>query len=75
MTTTTHEYLCANNRYDEALRKFDYTNALDLALGTHDPAVVLSVVDELQRRDGGLKIALRDRTEEEMEPILRFLVK
>jgi len=61
--------------YDRALRKFDYTAALDEALATHDPVVVMSIISELRRRDGGLLIALRDRTEEEMEPILRFLVK
>lgn len=58
--------------YDEALRKFRYGDALDAALDTRDPAVVVSVLSELTRR-GGIRSALSHRDEARLEPLLAFL--
>jgi len=58
--------------YDEALRKFRYGDALDAALATRDPAVVLAVLAQLDRR-GGLHAALANRDEDRLEPLLAFL--
>ena len=48
--------------HDEALRKFRYGDALDEALRTRDPTIVVSVLDELERR-GGRRNALQRRDE------------
>ena len=58
--------------YDEALRKFRYADALDEALATRDPIVVVSVLRELSRR-GGLRTAVDRRDEDRIEPLLAFL--
>eukprot|EP00559_Dactyliosolen_fragilissimus_P009081 CAMPEP_0184872532 /NCGR_PEP_ID=MMETSP0580-20130426/41343_1 /TAXON_ID=1118495 /ORGANISM="Dactyliosolen fragilissimus" /LENGTH=807 /DNA_ID=CAMNT_0027375347 /DNA_START=175 /DNA_END=2598 /DNA_ORIENTATION=+ len=56
--------------YDKLLRQFRYGDALDEAL-TKDPRAVAMVLEELGRRNG-LRIALSDRDEERLEPILSF---
>ncbi|KAJ8605367.1 hypothetical protein CTAYLR_002369 [Chrysophaeum taylorii] len=58
--------------HDEALRKFDYGGALDAALDARDPAVVVAVLGDLDRR-GGLRAALGKRDEDRLEPLLSFL--
>lgn len=60
--------------YDVYLKKFQYGKALDAALKNGQPLIVTSVLDELVQR-AGLKIALSNRDERSLEPILRFLVK
>ena len=60
--------------HDEMLRKFRYADALDAALATKEPRIVVSVLQELQHRDG-VDIALRSRDEEELEPIMLFLIR
>jgi len=60
-------------RYDVLLRKFKYAAALDAALATNKPAVVVGVLRELMHR-GGLRIALKRRDETTLEPLLVFLV-
>ena len=60
--------------HDQMLRKFRYADALDEALATKEPRVVVSVLQELQHRDG-VDIALRARDEEELEPIMLFLIR
>ncbi|KAH8067420.1 hypothetical protein JL721_7530 [Aureococcus anophagefferens] len=54
-----------------ALRGFRYKDALDEALKTRDPTVVVAVLEELDRR-GGRAIALGDRDEKRLEPVLSF---
>lgn len=38
--------------HDELLRKFQYQHALDAALATNDPSVVVSLLEELAARAG-----------------------
>lgn len=58
--------------YDEALRKFRYGDALDAALATRDPSIVVAVLAELSRR-GGLRTAVDNRDEDRLETLLLFL--
>jgi U3 small nucleolar RNA-associated protein 15 len=58
--------------HDEALRKFRYGDALDEALRTRDPTIVVSVLDELERR-GVRRNALQRRDEKRLEPVLAFV--
>ena len=60
-------------KYDKMLRHFKYRAALDAALETTNPAVVVSLLRELMHR-GGLQIALGARDETTLEPLLVFLV-
>lgn len=55
--------------YDRSLRKFAHSDALDLAVKTGKPAVVISVVEELIIR-GTLSGALTGRDKDELQPIL-----
>jgi U3 small nucleolar RNA-associated protein 15 len=61
-------------KYDVALRQFRYGDALDEALATRDPKIVVNVLEELGRRRG-LAIALSNRDEESLEPVLAFVAK
>lgn len=60
--------------YDVALRQFRYGDALDTALRSRQPQSVTAVLEELGRRRG-LTVALSNRDEETLEPILSFLVR
>ena len=60
--------------YDKALRGFNYKQALDEALETRQPLIIVSMLEELGRREG-LTIALSGRDEAGLEPLLSFLVK
>eukprot|EP01135_Chromosphaera_perkinsii_P008669 Nk52_evm2s1444 gene=Nk52_evmTU2s1444 len=60
--------------YDQSLKKFQYHNALNQALPSQRPAVIVSLFDELMQRDG-LKIALSGRDEASLEPVLSFLIR
>jgi U3 small nucleolar RNA-associated protein 15 len=60
--------------YDKAFKAFKYAEALDSSLQTHDPVIVVSVLQELVLRDG-ISIALANRNEETLLPILLFLIK
>lgn len=61
-------------KYDQCLKQFKYGDALDEALGTRNPQVVVAVLEELGKRQG-IRIALSHRDEESLEPILSFLVR
>ncbi|CAB9504635.1 associated protein 15 homolog [Seminavis robusta] len=61
-------------KYDQCLKQFNYGEALDEALETRNPQVVVAVLEELGKRRG-LKIALSSRDEESLEPLLSFLVR
>jgi U3 small nucleolar RNA-associated protein 15 len=61
-------------KFDVALKKFRYGDALDEALETRIPSTVVSVLEELGKRRG-LTIALSNRDEESLEPVLAFTVR
>jgi len=61
-------------RFEAFLKSFQYGAALDAALQTNDPKVVVSLIDELVQR-AGLKRALQNRTDATLEPVLKFVVK
>lgn len=56
----------------KALRQFRYGDALDAALKTQKPDVVCALLEELSRRRSALDMALANRDEETLEPILMF---
>ena len=58
--------------YEVHLKKFSYQKALDAALSTRNPVVVITVLEELARRSG-LVIALSGRDEVALEPLLSFV--
>jgi U3 small nucleolar RNA-associated protein 15 len=60
--------------FDIALKEFRYGDALDEALKTRIPQVVVAVLEELGKRRG-LTIALSNRDEESLEPLLSFTVR
>ncbi|GAA6047740.1 hypothetical protein JCM3770_001754 [Rhodotorula araucariae] len=61
--------------WDRMLKNFRYGDALDSVLrGDVTPATAFALMDELIRRDG-LPIALANRTDITLEPVLSFLVK
>ena len=57
--------------YERLLKKFNYQAALDAALKTRNPVVVITVLEELCRRSG-LGIALSGRDETTLEPVVSF---
>lgn len=60
--------------FEKYLKKFSYQKALDAALETKDPVIVITLIEELCRRNG-LTIALSGRDENSLEPILSFTAK
>jgi len=61
--------------WDRMLKSFRYGDALDSVMrGDVTPATAFALMDELIRRDG-LPIALANRTDLTLEPVLSFLVK
>lgn len=60
--------------YETFLKKFQYQAALDAALETRDPVVVVSLMEELRLRDG-LNIALDGRDETTLELLVAFVAK
>lgn len=61
--------------FDKALRQFRYGEALDEALSTKIPLIVSAVLEELSKRWSGLEIALSNRDEVTLEPILSFCAR
>ena len=61
--------------FDVALQQFRYGDALDAALETRQPPTVAAVLEELGRRPSGLTIALSNRDEESLEPVLAFTAR
>jgi len=61
--------------FDKALRQFRYGEALDEALSTKTPQIVSAVLEELSKRRSGLEIALSNRDEDTLEPILAFCAR
>ncbi|KAJ4461732.1 putative U3 small nucleolar RNA-associated protein 15 [Paratrimastix pyriformis] len=60
--------------YEALLKRFQYRAALDAALATRNPLVVVSLVAELLQR-GGLIIALSARNDEQLEPLVQFMLR
>jgi U3 small nucleolar RNA-associated protein 15 len=60
--------------YEAHLKSFSYQQALDAALRTHNPLVVVTVLEELSRRSG-LGLALSGRDEQSLEPLLAFVAR
>lgn len=60
--------------FEKYLKKFSYQRALDSALETKDPVIVITLIEDLCRRNG-LTIALSGRDEISLEPILSFTAK
>ena len=60
--------------YEMHLKKFQYQQALDAALATRNPVVIITVIEELCRRSG-LTIALSGRDDVSLEPLLSFATR
>ena len=60
--------------YESLLRKFQYQAALDAALASKRPQVVVSLLQEFIHR-GSLKIALAGRDETTLEPLVAFVLQ
>lgn len=62
--------------WDQALRKFEYGRALDLALAQQppDPTTVLTVLTALTHRSA-LRAALKGRDETTLMPVMKWLAK
>lgn len=60
--------------YEIQLKKFNYQQALDAALKSRNPLVVVTILEELNRRSG-LTIALTGRDESTLEPLLSFAAR
>ena len=58
---------------EQRLKRFEYKQALNAALESRNPEVVLSLLQELVERDG-LHIALANRSEDEVVKVVDFLV-
>lgn len=58
--------------YENYLKKFQYQFALDAALKTRNPLVIITMLEELCRRSG-ISIALSGRDDVSLEPVLSFL--
>ncbi|KAL3921973.1 MAG: hypothetical protein SGILL_002459 [Bacillariaceae sp.] len=62
------------NRWDFAMKKFRYAEALDLVLETKNPKIIVGVLEELGKRRA-LTHALSSRDEESLEPLLSFVIR
>ncbi len=60
--------------YEKLMKKFNYQKALDAALKTQNPLVVITVLEELCRRSG-LTVALSGRDEGSLEPLISFAAR
>lgn len=63
-------------KYDQFMKVFQYSNALDevLRVSIQTPVVVAAVLQELIHRDG-LKQAITGRDDVSLEPLMRFLIR
>ena len=59
--------------YEQKLKRFEYKAALNNALETRNPEVVLSLIEELVEREG-LYIAIGNRSEQELVQLVEFLI-
>lgn len=62
-------------KYDKFLKSFQYSACLDSVLeAPQNPVIVISVIQELVHRSG-IKIALVNRDDKSLIPLLKFLLK
>ena len=59
--------------YEQCLKRFEYKQALNAALKSNNPEVILSLIEELVERDA-LCIALGNRDEDEVVKLFDFLI-
>jgi U3 small nucleolar RNA-associated protein 15 len=62
------------HQYDIYLKQFRYSDVLDLALKSRNPVIVITILEELCRRNG-LTISLNGRDESTLEPLISFCSK
>lgn len=60
--------------FEKALLRFNYGDAMDLALRMGDPITFVTIIHELQHREG-LRQALANRDDVSLDPIIRLLTK
>eukprot|EP01097_Dermamoeba_algensis_P009123 TRINITY_DN629_c1_g1_i1.p1 TRINITY_DN629_c1_g1~~TRINITY_DN629_c1_g1_i1.p1 ORF type:complete len:353 (-),score=87.65 TRINITY_DN629_c1_g1_i1:171-1229(-) len=61
-------------KFDKLLFRFQYAEALDTAISIGEPEEVAAMVEEISNR-GGIEVALRGRSDEQIVPILKFISK
>jgi U3 small nucleolar RNA-associated protein 15 len=59
--------------YEQSLKRFEYKAALNKALLSGNPEVVIALIEELVER-GALYTAIGSRSEEELQQLLKFLI-
>ena len=59
--------------YEHRLKQFEYKAALNSALDSRNPEVILSLIEELVEREG-LYIAIGNRSEQELVQLIEFLI-
>eukprot|EP01038_Epipyxis_sp_PR26KG_P016565 gene16565-22613_t len=60
--------------YEKLLKNFNYQKALNNVLLTKNPIIIVTLLEELCRRNG-LTIAISGRNEVSLEPLLSFIAK
>lgn len=58
--------------YEQSLKSFKYREALTLSLSSHNPEVVLAMLEEMIER-GALELSLAGRSERELTELLEFV--
>jgi U3 small nucleolar RNA-associated protein 15 len=62
--------------FEKCLKNFQYSLALDTALQTNMPTItIITLLEELNNRGDGLRIALSSRDDVSLEPILNFIMR
>lgn len=59
--------------YSHYLRQFKFSEALDAALASNNEQTIMTIMREILYR-GGMKIALSNRDETTLEPLMTFLI-
>ena len=74
VTTSSRGKKRKQRNFDIAIRQFRYADALDDALSSRRPNDVIAVLEELGKRRA-LTIALSNRDEERLEPVVAFAIR
>ena len=74
VTTSSRGKKRKQRNFDVAIRQFRYADALDDALSSRRPNDVIAVLEELGKRRA-LTIALSNRDEERLEPVVAFAIR
>mmetsp|Transcript_3208 Transcript_3208/g.2179 ORF Transcript_3208/g.2179 Transcript_3208/m.2179 type:complete len:92 (+) Transcript_3208:165-440(+) len=59
--------------YEVMLKKFQYKKALNEAINSKNPEVVMSLLEEIIERDA-LELAVANRTPEELKLLMEFML-